>query len=142
MRMPRWMRVLRVRLRARQRDRQGSAPFQQNTVGPLSERAVRTLVPLALYFVLEVVAKAVVLLQFIVVMLRGRPATPLAVGGAMLAEFMYSLWLYGTFADDTPPWPFSPWPRGLPRIDPAARPTVAAGPVVAAPMPPTHHSGY
>jgi hypothetical protein len=75
-------------------------------------RLLRVVVLLACYFVLELVVKAVMVLQFLLVILRKRPQKGLQRLGAMIAEYMKDMWSYCTFASDRAPWPFSRWPRG------------------------------
>jgi hypothetical protein len=78
----------------------------------LGRRLLRVIALLACYSVLEIVGKAITVLQFLFAALRRRPHAGLQRLGAAVAEYMQAMWRYCTFACDTAPWPFSPWPAG------------------------------
>jgi hypothetical protein len=80
--------------------------------GDLAGRLLRVLVGLACYFVLELLVKALTLLQLLYVAWKKRPQRGIQRLGAMIGDYTNSLWRYCTFSSDTAPWPFSPWPRG------------------------------
>ena len=75
-------------------------------------RLLRVAVLAVCYFVLEMVAKTVTVMQFIFVAWQKRPHPGMQRLGTMIAEYMHDLWGYCTFASDDAPWPFRPWPRG------------------------------
>lgn len=75
-------------------------------------RLIRVLILAACYFVLEIVVKAVTIVQFIFVAWKKQPHPGMQRLGTMIAEYMHGMWNYCTFASDNPPWPFTPWPRG------------------------------
>ena len=75
-------------------------------------RLLRVVILAACYFLLEIVAKALVVAQFLFVAWQKRPQQGMARLGTMIAEYMHALWRFCTFASDDPPWPFRPWPRG------------------------------
>jgi hypothetical protein len=80
--------------------------------GHLGVRLLRVAVLAVCYFLLEIVVKAVTVLQFIFVAWKKRPHAGMQRLGEMISKYMASLWLYCTFASDDAPWPFGPWPRG------------------------------
>ena len=69
-------------------------------------RLLRVVILAACYFLLELVAKTVTVLQFIFVAWQKRPHRGMQRLGTMIAEYMHALWRYCTFASDDPPWPF------------------------------------
>ena len=76
----------------------------------LPRRLMRTLVLACIYIVLEVVAKAIVVVQLCWLIVRGRPHPWLAARGAETARFLQGMWAYLSCAEDQAPWPFAPWP--------------------------------
>jgi hypothetical protein len=74
-------------------------------------RLLRVVVLLVVYFVLEFVVKSLTVTQFLFVAWRKRPHARLQRWGETIATYMNQMWRYCTFASDTAPWPFSPWPR-------------------------------
>ena len=80
--------------------------------GHLGVRLLRVAVLAVCYFLLEIVVKAVTVLQFIFVAWKKRPHAGMQRLGEMIASYMAALWRYCTFASDDAPWPFRPWPRG------------------------------
>ena len=74
-------------------------------------RLLRVAILAVLYFILEFVAKALTVLQFIFVAWQKRPHRGMQALGTMIAEYMFGLWRYCTFVSDDAPWPFRPWPR-------------------------------
>jgi hypothetical protein len=79
--------------------------------GYLGSRLLRVVVVLAVYFVLELLVKATMVLQFGYVAWKKRPHLGMRRFGASVGEYMNALWRFCTFASDQPPWPFRPWPR-------------------------------
>lgn len=79
--------------------------------GYLGSRLFRVVVVLAVYFVLELLVKATMVLQFVHVAWKKRPHLGMQRFGASVGEYMNALWRFCTFASDQPPWPFRPWPR-------------------------------
>ena len=77
----------------------------------LGLRLLRVVILALCYFVLEVVAKTITVLQFAFVAWKKRPHGGMQRLGAMIAEYMQDLWRYFTFASDDAPWPFRRWPR-------------------------------
>ncbi|MDJ0861959.1 MAG: DUF4389 domain-containing protein [Gammaproteobacteria bacterium] len=78
----------------------------------IAARFLRVVILAACYFILELVAKALTVAQFMFVVWKRRPNRGMARLGLMIAAYMNSLWRYCTFASDDAPWPFQPWPRG------------------------------
>ena len=62
----------------------------------------------AVYFVLELAAKIIVLIQLAHVAWRGRPHARISEWANWLANYLYRLWGYVMMADDECPWPFGP----------------------------------
>jgi len=79
--------------------------------GHLGLRLLRVAVLAVCYFLLEIVVKAVTVLQFIFVAWKKQPHAGMQRLGEVIAEYMAALWLYCTFASDDAPWPFRRWPR-------------------------------
>lgn len=92
----------------------GSAAGEGARLGP---RLVRTLVVFAFWFLLELLVKAVTVLQLVHVACKKRPHLGMQRLGDMIGEYTYGLWRYCTFASHQTPWPFSPWPRGEGRAE-------------------------
>ena len=65
---------------------------------------------LAIYFVLEIAIKALVIGHFIYRLITPTPQPRLLRFGEQLSLYMYQLWRYLTFNDEQRPWPFAPWP--------------------------------
>ena len=72
----------------------------------VGKRLVRVAVLAICYFVVEIIAKALTVAQFIFVAWKKRPHPGMQRLGTMIAEYMLDLWRYCTFASDNPPWPF------------------------------------
>ena len=83
--------------------------------GGVTGRLLRLLVLALCYAVLELVGKAVVLLQIGFVLCRGTPSARLSSFARNFAAWMGALWAYVTFGVDEAPWPFRPWPGREPR---------------------------
>lgn len=79
--------------------------------GQLGTRLLRVTILALCYFVLEVVVKAVTIAQFVFTAWKKHPHPGLQRLGDMIAQYMFALWRYCTFASDDAPWPFKPWPR-------------------------------
>ena len=80
--------------------------------GHIGLRLLRVVVVALCYFVIELVAKAVTVMQFVYLAWRKQPHPGMQRLGARLSEYMYAMWRYCTFASDDAPWPFKPWPKG------------------------------
>jgi len=80
-----------------------------------------------------VILTLTVVVQFLTQLLTGRPNEQVSKFGQNLASFVYQTIRFLTFASDDMPWPFSPWPDGLP-VDEKDDSTsvVAEGPVAEA----------
>lgn len=83
----------------------------ESHAGYLGSRLLRVVVVLVVYFVLELLVKAAMVLQFIYVAWKKRPHLGMRRFGASVGEYMNALWRFCTFASDEAPWPFRPWPR-------------------------------
>lgn len=77
-----------------------------------------------LYSLAEVVLAAVVILQFIILLVTGNTNARLIVFGRELSVYACQTWLYFTFNSDTRPFPFSDWPGAdtTPVMTPAGHP--------------------
>ena len=72
-------------------------------------RLLRVAILAIFYFIFELVAKTLTVLQFVFVAWQKRPHRGMQMLGTMMAEYMYRLWRYCTFVSDDAPWPFRPW---------------------------------
>lgn len=72
----------------------------------VGKRLLRVSILLICYSVLELMVKAVTVVQFIFVAWKKRPHPGMQRLGTMIAEYMRTLWRYCTFASDDSPWPF------------------------------------
>ena len=69
---------------------------------------------LALWGLSRVVVLAVVVLQFLWVLIRSETNAQLTVFGQSLATYTYQIVLYLTFSTEERPFPFADWPTGPP----------------------------
>ena len=69
---------------------------------------------LALWGISRVVVLAVVVLQFLWVLIRGETNEQLTGFGQSLATYTYQIVLYLTFSTEERPFPFAGWPPGPP----------------------------
>lgn len=69
---------------------------------------------LALWGISRVVVFAVVVVQFLWVLVGGKTSARLAVFGQSLATYSYQIVMYLTFNTEEQPFPFSDWPAGPP----------------------------
>ena len=67
-----------------------------------------------IYGVAEFLTGAIVLFQFVMLVLTGRTNEQLRGFGGKLATFMYQIVLFLTFNSEDKPYPFGPWPEGAP----------------------------
>jgi hypothetical protein len=67
-----------------------------------------------LFNLAEVVLTAVVVVQFLSTLVRGKPVSQITVFGQNLSTFVYEMLLFLTFRTDDMPWPISAWPSGPP----------------------------
>ena len=74
----------------------------------LGIRLLRVLVLVGIYFVLEILIKALTVVQFIFVAWQKRPHPGMQRLGMMISEYICTMWKYCTFASDEAPWPFKP----------------------------------
>ncbi len=69
-----------------------------------------------LYSVAEMVAFALIILQFLIVLLTGQPNSNLLSLGKSLSIYIYQLLQFLTFENETQPFPFQKWPKHLEEI--------------------------
>ena len=91
----------------------------ENTTDNLKEestwlRLVFIILFAILFNLAEVVLTAVVVIQFLSTLVRGRPVSQITVFGQNLSTFVYEILLFLTFKTDDMPWPISAWPSGAP----------------------------
>jgi hypothetical protein len=67
-----------------------------------------------IYNVTEIVLVAVVLLQFLLVLLLGENNRRLLAFGKGLSTYIYQIFLFLTYNSEEMPFPFSPWPSAEP----------------------------
>ena len=77
-------------------------------------RGLFMLLFVVIYSIAEFVGGAIVLLQFVLMLLTGRANGRLRDFSARLAAFMYQITLYLTFNSEDKPYPFGPWPENAP----------------------------
>jgi hypothetical protein len=75
-------------------------------------RGVFMLLFLLIYGVTEIIITAVVLLQFLFVLVTGERNGNLLRFGGSLSSFIYRIMLYWTFNSEERPFPFDRWPEG------------------------------
>lgn len=81
-------------------------------------RGLYMLLFLAIYFVIEIAIKVLVVGHFIYRLITPTPQPHLLRFGDQLSLYMYQLWRYLTFNNEQQPWPFAPWPSATtPRPD-------------------------
>ena len=67
-----------------------------------------------LYSVAEVVLVAVVVFQFVVLLVLKKANDRLLTFGQSLSTYVYQILSFLTFNSETHPYPFAPWPKGTP----------------------------
>ena len=73
-------------------------------------RALYMVLFAVIYNVAEIVLAAVVLLQFLLVLLRGESNQRLLAFGKGLSTYVYQIFLFLTYNSEEMPFPFNPWP--------------------------------
>ena len=86
-------------------------------------RALYMVLFAVIYNVTEIVLVAVVLLQFLLVLLLGENNRRLLAFGKGLSTYVYQIFLFLTYNSEEMPFPFSPWPSAEPS---AAEPQATA----------------
>jgi hypothetical protein len=89
------------------------SPSRESTLsenGRLGVRLLRVVVLAVCYFLLEIIVKALTVLQFIFVAWKKHPHEGMQRLGESIAKYIAAMLLYCTFASDDAPWPFMPWP--------------------------------
>ena len=77
-------------------------------------RALYMLLFGVLYSVAEVVLVAVIVFQFIALLVFKSPNGRLLTFGQSLSTYIYQILSFLTFNSETHPYPFAPWPKGAP----------------------------
>ncbi len=75
----------------------------------------------AILYVTLIVTGAVVVIQFLFKLVTGTANGELTRFGGTLADFVRDVVAFLTFASETMPFPFAPWPAAAPRPAPARR---------------------
>ena len=93
--------------------------MDKNTSGNLKEestwlRLVFIILFAILFNLAELVLTAVVVVQFLSTLVRGKPVSQITVFGQNLSTFLYEMLLFLTFKTDDMPWPINAWPNGPP----------------------------
>ncbi len=81
------------------------------TAGETWTRGLFMLLFLIIYQIAEVVAVAVVLIQFVFVLFTREPNERLLELGDDLSDYIYQVWQYLTMNSEERPFPFAPWPH-------------------------------
>lgn len=82
-----------------------------------------------IYSIAEIVFTAVAVFQFLTALVTGRPNELLLNFGQSLSTYIYQTIQFFTFNSDEKPYPFSPWPEGLPAVNAKATAKKKAAPV-------------
>ena len=82
------------------------------TCGQTWLRGLFMLLFVLIYGVTEVIITAVVVLQFLFVLLSGSQNQRLQEFGAGLSAFVYAIMRYWTYNSEEKPFPFATWPGG------------------------------
>lgn len=69
-----------------------------------------------IYSIAEIVFTAVAVFQFLTALVTGRPNELLLNFGQSLSTYIYHIIQFFTFNRDEKPYPFAPWPEGLPVV--------------------------
>ena len=69
-----------------------------------------------IYSIAEIVFTAVAIFQFLTALVTGRPNERLLNFGQSLSTYIYQTIRFFTFNSDEKPYPFAPWPEGLPAV--------------------------
>ena len=77
-------------------------------------RAVWMLVFFFAWQLAELLLLAVVLLQLVLRLMKGRPDASLQAFGDSLSQYIAQIGRFGTFNTDHKPWPLSDWPTARP----------------------------
>jgi hypothetical protein len=79
------------------------------------KRAIFMLFFLAVISMTEFVIYSLVILQFITVLISGKPNERLTEFGRELSVFVYNIFSFLTYNSEQRPFPFNAWPGDLPR---------------------------
>lgn len=88
-------------------------PNMSGEAGRLRERLIRGLFMLlffAAYNVAEIVLAAVMVVQFLIVLINGTVNERLQLFGASLSVYVYQIFRLLTYNTESRPWPLSDWP--------------------------------
>ncbi len=77
-------------------------------------RALYMVLFAVIYNITEIVLLAVVLLQFVLVLLLGESNQRLLAFGKGLSTYVYQIFLFLTYNSEEMPFPFNPWPTAEP----------------------------
>lgn len=68
------------------------------------------------YGIAEIVVTFIAIFQFIVVLFKGRTNERLIKFSQTLSTFIYEIMRFFMFNSEEKPYPFSPWPKGEPKV--------------------------
>lgn len=89
--------------------------IKQNLKKPNSWlRGLYMLMFLVFYSVAEVVIVAVVIFQFVLLLITAKPNERLVKLGQSLSTYQYQILVFLTFNSESHPYPFGAWPKGEP----------------------------
>lgn len=96
----------------------GDSELKKNFLSwPVWQRGLFMLLFALIYSVAEVVIAAVVIFQFIGMLILARTNEQLLRLGQSLSTYIYEILLFLTFKSETKPYPFDKWPKGPPVAD-------------------------
>ena len=89
---------------------------------PTWTRGLFMLLLTVIYGLAEIVIIAVVVFQFLYVLITGKAIQNLLLFGQGLSTFVYDIMLYLTYNTEEKPFPFGPWTNDPPTGEPTAGP--------------------
>ncbi len=79
-----------------------------------------------IYWVVEFIIAAVVVFQFIAVLITRKPNDALLELGQSMSTYVYQILRFLTYNSNRHPYPFAAWPKGEPEAEPEAEPAAEA----------------
>jgi uncharacterized protein DUF4389 len=70
-----------------------------------------------IYGISKVLIFAIMLFQFITIVLKGKTNEQLLKFSQSLSTFIYQIMIFLTFVSEQRPFPFSAWPNGVPEME-------------------------
>ncbi|GMR08859.1 MAG: hypothetical protein BMS9Abin26_1868 [Gammaproteobacteria bacterium] len=75
-----------------------------------------------IYWVVEFVIAAIVIFQFVAVLITRKPNDALLGLGQSMSSYVYQILRFLTYNSNRHPYPFAPWPKGEPEAEPEPEP--------------------